>query len=230
MFSLCPHLNRCPAPIPDADRPSDALTWRPIDSVVLSALRNNQWLLGGASTSVALQGCHTVSANYRHHLLLPPVSNPPQRTDHTTAMDSTTLPKIPFLLCPPSFNPKLCLSVSSGSGFLCVWVCEVSAMVAEFIYVVCHQSCLDSLVMPSVLWYTPAGIKPYDWESRSDRVGIGGNSDGHTGWRSWFWRESGKLLQMFSANVCSNQILHFKVCLHATGKLCCLVEMNWRWQ
>lgn len=136
---------------------TDHLMYRPIDSVVVSALRNNQWLLGGASTSVALQGCHTVSANYRHHLLLPPVSNLPRRTDHSTAMDSATLPKNPFLLCPPSSNPKLCLSALSGLGYFCVCVfvcvCEVSAFVAEFIWIVGCQSCLDSLVIPRVPWY-----------------------------------------------------------------------------
>lgn len=112
-----------PRPHPDADLwPSDALTRRPIDSVVFSALRNYQWLLDGAGTPVALQGRHTVSSNNRHHLLLPPVSNPPWRTDRTNAMDSTTLPRIPFLLCPPSSNPILCLSVTSGSGYVCMWV------------------------------------------------------------------------------------------------------------
>lgn len=120
---------------------------RPIDSVVVSALRNNQWLLGGASTSVALQGCHTVSANYRHHLLLPPVSNLPLRTDHSTAMDSATLPKNPFHLCPPSSNPKLCLSVLSDSGYfsVCLCVCVWAWCVRGRIHINCGSSELSWL-------------------------------------------------------------------------------------
>lgn len=169
-----------------SDWPSDALTRRPIDSVVVSALRNNQWLLGGASTSVALQGCHTVSANYRHHLLLPPVSNPPRRMDRTTAMDSATLPKIPFLLCPPSSNLKLCLSVLSGSGYFCV--CERLRSVHSW------QSSYVLWVVRVVLtlWWYPASLDifplelfSYDWVNRSDRVG---DTDGYMGWCFWFWK------------------------------------------
>lgn len=169
-----------------SDWPSDALTRRPIDSVVVSALRNNQWLLGGASTSVALQGCHTVSANYRHHLLLPPVSNPPQRTDRTTAMDSATLPKIPFLLCPPSSNLKLCLSVLSGSGYFCECECVRSVHSWQNSYV------LWVVRVVSTLWWYPASLDifplelfSYDWVSRSDRFG---DTDGYTGWCIWFWK------------------------------------------
>lgn len=39
--------------------------------------------------------------------------------------------------------------------------------------------------------------------------------------------ESGELLRMFSANVCSNQILSFKIVLHETRKFSCFLEMNW---
>lgn len=47
-----------------------------VDSVVVSALRHNLGLLGGAGSPVALQGCHSVPAHYRHNLLLSPVSKP----------------------------------------------------------------------------------------------------------------------------------------------------------
>ncbi|KAM7371015.1 hypothetical protein PAMP_010517 [Pampus punctatissimus] len=43
------------------------------DSVVVSALRHNLRLLGGAGSPVALQGCHSVPAYYRHNLLLSPM-------------------------------------------------------------------------------------------------------------------------------------------------------------
>lgn len=47
-----------------------------VDSVVVSALRHNLRLLGGAGSPVALQGRHSVPAHYRHNLLLSPVSKP----------------------------------------------------------------------------------------------------------------------------------------------------------
>ncbi|XP_053094682.1 putative sodium-coupled neutral amino acid transporter 10 isoform X4 [Pangasianodon hypophthalmus] len=43
------------------------------DSVVLSALRHYQWVMGGKSAPVAHQGGRAMSANYRHYLLLPPM-------------------------------------------------------------------------------------------------------------------------------------------------------------
>ncbi|XP_017338816.2 putative sodium-coupled neutral amino acid transporter 10 isoform X5 [Ictalurus punctatus] len=43
------------------------------DSVVLSALRHYQWVMGGQSAPVARQGGRAMSANYRHYLLLPPM-------------------------------------------------------------------------------------------------------------------------------------------------------------
>lgn len=46
-----------------------------LDSVVLSALRHYQWVMGGKSAPVAHQGGRAMSANYRHYLLLPPVSS-----------------------------------------------------------------------------------------------------------------------------------------------------------
>lgn len=50
-----------------------------LDSVVVSALWHNLRLLGGAGPPVALQGCHSVPAHYRHNLLLSPVSKPLQQ-------------------------------------------------------------------------------------------------------------------------------------------------------
>lgn len=47
-----------------------------LDSVVVSALRHNLRLLGGAGPPVALRRCHSVCAHYRHNLLLSPVSKP----------------------------------------------------------------------------------------------------------------------------------------------------------
>lgn len=47
-----------------------------LDSVVVSALRHNLRLLGGAGPPVALQRRHSVCAHYRHNLLLSPVSKP----------------------------------------------------------------------------------------------------------------------------------------------------------
>ncbi|XP_033975214.1 putative sodium-coupled neutral amino acid transporter 10 isoform X3 [Trematomus bernacchii] len=44
-----------------------------VDSVVVSALRHNLRLLGGAGSPVALEGRHSVPAHYRHNLLLSPV-------------------------------------------------------------------------------------------------------------------------------------------------------------
>lgn len=47
-----------------------------LDSVVVSALRHNLRLLGGAGLPVALRRRHSVCAHYRHNLLLSPVSKP----------------------------------------------------------------------------------------------------------------------------------------------------------
>ncbi|MED6254737.1 hypothetical protein ATANTOWER_032532 [Ataeniobius toweri] len=44
-----------------------------VDSDVVSALRHNLGLLGGAGSPVALQGRHSVPAHYRHNLLLSPM-------------------------------------------------------------------------------------------------------------------------------------------------------------
>lgn len=72
-----------------------------LDSVVLSALRHYQWVMGGQRASVAHQGGRAMSANYRHYLLLPPVSSLCPGPRHSTIMDSTWSlhhPPIPFTL------------------------------------------------------------------------------------------------------------------------------------
>lgn len=67
-----PHLHPLFAPLcPTAVSVAGA-----VDSVVVSALRHNLRLLGGAGSPLALQGRHSVSAHYRHNLLLSPVSKP----------------------------------------------------------------------------------------------------------------------------------------------------------
>lgn len=65
-----PHLLLAPL-CPTAVSVGDAL-----DSVVVSALRHNLRLLGGAGPPVALRRRHSVCAHYRHNLLLSPVSKP----------------------------------------------------------------------------------------------------------------------------------------------------------
>lgn len=61
------HLLLAPLAFPVADA---------LDSVVVSSLRHNLRLLGGASLPVALWRRHSVCAHYRHNLLLSPVSKP----------------------------------------------------------------------------------------------------------------------------------------------------------
>lgn len=103
-------------------------------------------------------------------------------------------------------------------------MCEVSAFVAEFICVVGCQSCLDSSVIPSPKIFP---LELYPTTGQAGLIGLrlvvilmvtrAGALD----------FESGELLQMFSANVCTNQLLAFKIVLHATRTFCCPSEMNW---
>lgn len=94
-----------------------ALPWLLLDSVVLSALRHYQWVMGGQSAPVARQGGRAMSANYRHYLLLPPVSSLRPGPRHSTITGSTWSLHYPQLSPPaPIKHLHVCYS------FLCVCV------------------------------------------------------------------------------------------------------------
>lgn len=95
-----------------------------LDSVVFSALRHYQWVMGGQSAPVAHQGGHAMSANYRHYLLLPPVSSLCPGLKHSTIRDSTW--SLHYSQLPPTVStchPIKRLHVLYRPVCLCVCVC-----------------------------------------------------------------------------------------------------------
>lgn len=104
---------------PRALPPWWALSRLLLDSVLLSALRHYQWVMGGKSAPVAHQRGRAMSANYRHYLLLPPVSSLRPGLKHSTITDSTWslhYPQLP-LLFPPASEQTSCVL------FICLSEC-----------------------------------------------------------------------------------------------------------